>query len=158
MRYRFDQTENQRLLDRDRAERAVREATQNAVNQSKQEIDRLTQALRESREQAEQKIKEATAAAQDPRLNREIDRLTPRGECAARRIAARAEGSTAAGGADNGGRSEANRVLAPPEEKRPAPNDTRPGAPQLAPGVLEEVAPGTRPGRSGGSAGRFDGP
>jgi len=137
MRYRFDQTENQRLLDRDRTAREVKEATQNAVNQSKQDIDRLTQALRETREQAEQKIKEATAAAQDPRLNREIDRLT-RELNEMRAASTGRNGSTnPSGGADNGGRSEANRVLSPPEEKRPAPNDTRPGAPQMAPGMLE---------------------
>ena len=139
MRYRFDQTENQRLLDRDRTAREVKEATQNAVNQSKQEIDRLTHALRETREQAEQKIKEATAAAQDPRLNREIDRLT-RELNELRAASTGRNGSTnPSGGADNGGRSEANRVLSPPEEKRPASNDTRPGAPHMAPGLLEEL-------------------
>ena len=76
MRYRFEQTENQRIVDRERAERALREATQEAAQQSRQEVDRLNQALREAREAADQKIKELAASRQDPSLKREIDRLT----------------------------------------------------------------------------------
>ena len=131
MRYRFDQTENQRMLDRDRADRAVREATQQAAQQSRDEVDRLDRTLREAREAAEQKIRELSASSQDPTLKREIERLTDEVNTLRANPPARAGERDAS---DSGSRSgaapsEANRVLAPPAEAgRPPPAGPAPGA------------------------------
>lgn len=141
MDYRFNQAENQRLLDREQAAREMKDATQHAANQSKQEIDRLTQALREAREAADQKIKEAAnATVQDPRLKGEIERLTRELNELRATTARQGAANSISGNSTPGMRSEANRVLLPPEEgKRAVPNDTQPGAPQLAPGVLDQL-------------------
>ena len=133
MRYRFEQTENQRIVDRERAERAVREATQEAAQQSRQEADRLNQALREAREAADQKISELAARRPDSGLKQEIDRLTDEVNALRAHPPARAEGKDGASGPENrmgAGHSEANRVLAPSDG--PAP-----GTPPLAPGILD---------------------
>ncbi len=145
MRYRFDQSENQRLLAQEQSARDMKEAVRNATQQSKQEVDRLAQTLRETREAAEQKIKEATAAAsQDPRLKAEIERLTReinelRATPASRRDNLQGQGSgSSTNHAKAGGDSEANRVITTPREtKQVLQNDTGPGTPQLAPGVLD---------------------
>lgn len=145
MRYRFDQSENQRLLAQEQSARDMKEAVRNATQQSKQEVDRLAQTLRETREAAEQKIKEATAAAaQDPRLKAEIERLTReinelRATPASRRDNLQGQGSgSGTNHAKAGGDSEANRVITTPREtKQILQNDTGPGTPQLAPGVLD---------------------
>ncbi|MBK8185639.1 MAG: hypothetical protein IPK63_23190 [Candidatus Competibacteraceae bacterium] len=121
MRYRFDQSENQRLLAQEQSARDMKEAVRNATQQSKQEVDRLAQTLRETREAAEQKIKEATAAAsQDPRLKAEIERLTReinelRATPASRRDNLQGQGSgSSTNHAKAGGDSEANRVITTP--------------------------------------------
>lgn len=145
MRYRFDQSENQRLLAQEQSARDMKEAVRNATQQSKQEVDRLAQTLRETREAAEQKIKEAkAAAAQDPRLKAEIERLTReinelRATPASRRDNLQGQGSgSSTNHAKAGGDSEANRVITTPREtKQILQNDTGPGTPQLAPGVLD---------------------
>lgn len=141
MRYRFEQTENQRIVDRERAERAVREATQEAAQQSRQEADRLNQALREAREAADQKIRELAARRPDPGLKQEIDRLTDEVNALRAHPPARAEGKDGASGPENrtgAGHSEANRVLAPSGEAgRPRTDGPAPGTPPLAPGILD---------------------
>ena len=135
VRYQFEQTENQRIVDRERAERALREATQEAAQQSRQEADRFDRALREAREAAEQKIKELAASRPDPGLKQEIDRLTEEVNALRARPPARAEGE---GGASGAGRSEANRVLSPSGEAgKPRTDGPAPSAPPLAPGMLD---------------------
>ena len=136
MRYRFDQTENQRILDREHAERALREATQHAAQQSREAVDRLHQALREAREAADQKIRELSARPQDPTLKRDIERLTEELNTLRANPPAQtgAHGASALGNRSSAASSEANRVLAPldaagrPGTDRPAP---------FAPGLLE---------------------
>ncbi len=141
MRYQFEQTENQRILDRERAERALREATQEAAQQSRQEADRLNQALREARAAADQKISELAARRPDPGLKQEIDRLTDEVNALRAHPPAPAEGPDGAAGPEHrtdAGRSEANRVLAPSGEAgRPRTDGPAPGTPPLAPGLLE---------------------
>jgi len=141
MRYRFDQTENQRILDRERAERALREATQQAAQQSRDEVDRLDRALREAREAADQKISELAARRPDPGLKQDIDRLTEEVNALRAHPPARAEGKDGASGPENrtgAGHSEANRVLSPSGEAgRPRTDGPAPGTPPLAPGILD---------------------
>ena len=158
MRYRFEQTENQRIVDRERAERAVREATQEAAQQSRQEADRLNQALREAREAADQKISELAARRPDSGLKQEIDRLTDEVNALRAHPPARAEGKDGASGPENrtgAGHSEANRVLAPSGEAGGAqdrwPRTGYTAARARNPG---SVARRRRVGRAGRSAGR----
>ena len=141
MRYQFEQTENQRSVDRERAERALREATQEAAQQSRQEADRLNQALREAREAADQKIRELSARREDPGLKQEIERLTDELNALRAHPPARAEGKGRASGLENrsgAAPSEANRVLAPPDAAgRPGTDGPAPDAAPFAPGLLE---------------------
>ena len=142
MRYRFDQTENQRILDRERAERALREATQQAAHQSKEEVGRLDQALREAREAADQKIRELSASSQDPTLKREIERLTEEVNTLRANPPARAgeRGASDLGNRSGAARSEANRVLSPPDDVgRHGTDGPAPSVPPLAPGVLDSL-------------------
>ncbi|MBK8168630.1 MAG: TIGR03752 family integrating conjugative element protein [bacterium] len=140
MRYRFDQTENQRLLDRDRAAAQARESAQKATAQAQQEIERLNAALREAQKTLDDKIEKAADAPVVASLKGEVERLKTeqaalRQQLADGRKAAEAEAEAAAR------RPEANRVLAPPAppaaEARP--NDAAPGPVQLAPGALDQL-------------------
>ena len=136
MRYQFNQAENQRLLDRDRAAAQLREAAQRAIQQSKDEIDRLNQALEEAKAAVDRKI-QAAAAPASAALRAEIDRLKAEQEALRRKLAD--AGARAAEAAD-AGRPEANRILAPgPDAPGPRPNDAAPGPVQVAPGVLDPL-------------------
>lgn len=162
MRYQFEQTENQRIVDRERAERALREATQAAAQQSRQEVDQLHRALREAREAADQKIRELAARRDDPGLKQEIERLTDEVNTLRANPPARAEGKDRASSLENrsgAAPSEANRVLAPPDAPgRPGTDGLTPFAAPFAPGLLESwrsiaggegwAEPGASPARS----------
>lgn len=137
MRYQFNQAENQRLLDRDRAAAQLREAAQRAIQQSKDEIDRLNQALEEAKAAVDRKIQAAADAPASAALRAEIDRLKAEQEALRRKLAD--AGARAAEAAD-AGRPEANRILAPgPDAPGPRPNDAAPGPVQVAPGVLDSL-------------------
>lgn len=137
MRYQFNQAENQRLLDRDQAAAQVRESAQRAVQQSKEEIGRLNQALDDAKTALDQKIKDAAAAPANVALRAEIDRLKAEQEALRQKLANPVAGAKTA----EAGQPEANRILAPGAgaETGPRPNDIAPGPVQAAPGVLDQL-------------------
>ena len=137
MRYRFDQTENQRILDQDRLSDQTRTATAALARQSKAEIERLNQALEEAKKALDQKIQEAAAVPTDAVLREQIEKLQAEQEALRRQLAGEG-GPGGPGGPSEAGsdrRPEANRILNPSSASRP--NDTAPGALELAPGGLE---------------------
>ena len=132
MRYRFDQTENQRILDQDRLSDQTRTATAALARQSKAEIERLNQALEEAKKALDQKIQEAAAVPTDAVLREQIEKLQAEQEALRRQLAGEGgPGSPSEAGSDR--RPEANRILNPSSASRP--NDTAPGALELAPGA-----------------------
>lgn len=134
MRYRFDQTENQRILDQDRLSDQTRTATAALARQSKAEIERLNKALEEAKKALDQKIQEAAAVPTDAVLREQIEKLQADQEALRRPLAGEGgPGGPSEAGSDR--RPEANRILNPSSASRP--NDTAPGALELAPGGLE---------------------
>ncbi len=138
MRYQFNQAENQRILDRDRATAQTRAATDALARRSKAEIERLNKALEEAKEALDQKIREAAAVPTDAALRDQIERLKTEQEALRQRLAAGAgPGGPSGSGSDR--RPEANRVLHPNPPPAAPSNDTAPGALELAPGGLEAL-------------------
>lgn len=138
--YRFKESENQRLIERNQTEALVRAETQRAIQQARQENERLSQALREAGEALNQKIQAAADAPAIQQLRADIARLTTEQETLRQRPA---ETPAAAGPVDGPPappRPEANRVTAAPAAPVPAPStEATPGPLQVLPGVLDPL-------------------
>ena len=169
--YRLSQAENQRILDRDKMTAQAR-ATVSALEQkSKEEIERLNDALKDAKTALDQKIQETANSPVGAAFREQIEQLQKQQETLQKQLAEATAGvmgtagaagtsgtagaSGAAGAAGAAGtsgtagasgapgasgaadatdqRPEANRILAP------RPNDTGPGAVQMAPGILDSL-------------------
>ncbi|TVR65498.1 MAG: hypothetical protein EA420_03000 [Candidatus Competibacteraceae bacterium] len=134
MRYRFNQSENQREIERQRAGALARTEAQRALQQSRHEMERLNTALREARSALEQKIQAAADAPGVAAVRAEIARLA--GEQQALRARLDDPPPAPDPAPDPAARPEANRVLRPPEPRPPAAADGWPLAP---PGALTDL-------------------